>query len=224
MQDEQRKLRISYILRKALLLTVFFFLVGCSGKVADEKGIEELQLSEETETKKAQSVAKQPDDKDPDSEAGSGETAGTPGEMKVFVYVCGAVEEPGVYELSADARVYEAIQSAGGVTEQAAQDAVNQARVVEDGEQIYVPTVDEAAQGAGVGENTVTRGAEDTKVNINTAQEEELMTLTGIGEAKAASILKYREEHGRFDSIEELMQIEGIKEGVFNKIKDDITI
>ena len=87
-----------------------------------------------------------------------------------------------------------------------------------------MPTEDEAAQGAGVGENAVTRGTDSKKVNINTAGEEELMTLTGIGEAKAASILKYREENGRFKSIEELMQIEGIKEGVFNKIKDDITI
>ena len=62
------------------------------------------------------------------------------------------------------------------------------------------------------------------KININTAEKEELMTLTGVGEAKAQSIIAYREEHGGFQSIEELMQIEGIKEGVFNKIKEDITI
>ena len=143
----------------------------------------------------------------------------------MFVYVCGAVESPGVYELRADARVIEAISSAGGITEDAAPDAVNQARVIADGEQIYVPTVEEAAsQQTGVGGTTVTKGTESVKVNINTAGKEELMTLTGIGEAKADDILKYREEHGSFGSIEELMQINGIKEGVFNKIKDDITI
>ena len=214
MQDDQKKLKIPYILKKALLVTVFSFLVGCSEKDADENGIEELQLSGETKMKEAQS----------DAEQTGGEVLENTGDATVFVYVCGAVNKPGVYELDKDARVYEAIQSAGGITEHAAPDVVNQARVIEDGEQIYVPTEDEAAQGAGVGENAVTRGTDSKKVNINTAGEEELMTLTGIGEAKAASILKYREENGRFKSIEELMQIEGIKEGVFNKIKDDITI
>ena len=79
-------------------------------------------------------------------------------------------------------------------------------------------------QGAGV-EDIVTGNADVSgKVNINTAGKDELMTLTGIGEAKAQSILDYREEHGKFGSIEDLMLIEGIKEGVFNKIKEDITI
>ena len=131
---------------------------------------------------------------------------------------------PGVYELKKDARVFEAIRSAGGMTEEAAADAVNQARPVSDGEQIYVPTTAEAESlGTGV-EGTVTEGTVNSKVNINTAGKEELMTLTGIGEAKAESILKYRDENGKFGSIEELMEIEGIKEGVFGKIKDDITI
>ena len=134
------------------------------------------------------------------------------------------MEAPGVYELQADARVFEAIRAAGGVTPEAAPDRVNQAEVVTDGEQIYVPTAGEAqAQGLGVGE-TGAKGTDNGKININTASEEGLMTLTGIGEAKASAILKYREEHGRFERIEELMEIEGIKEGVFGKIKDDITI
>ena len=77
--------------------------------------------------------------------------------------------------------------------------------------------------GAGV-VSEVTERTDDGKININTAEKEELMTLTGVGEAKAQSIIAYREEHGGFQSIEELMQIEGIKEGVFNKIKEDITI
>lgn len=101
-------------------------------------------------------------------------------------------------------------------------EAVNQARVVVDGEQIYVPSLDEV-KGAGV-VSEVTERTDDGKININTAEKEELMTLTGVGEAKAQSIIAYREEHGGFQSIEELMQIEGIKEGVFNKIKEDITI
>ena len=79
-------------------------------------------------------------------------------------------------------------------------------------------------EGLGTEVTGISDGNEKGKININTAGKDELMELTGIGEAKAESILRYREEHGGFQSIEELMQIEGIKEGVFNKIKDDITI
>ncbi len=147
-----------------------------------------------------------------------------------FVYVCGAVCSPGVYELKSGARVFEAIELAGGMTEEAAQEIINQARVVSDGERIYVPTTEEAesyAEGTGVDGMEVTEGTdgkEQGKININTAGKDELMTLNGIGEAKAQSILTYREEHGKFSSIEDLMKIEGIKEGVFSKIKEDITI
>ena len=224
MQDDRRNLGIPYIIRKALLLAAFFFLAGCSRRDTEEYGIEELQLTEKTRQEDVKAGTKQTEETDAAGDDEIRKSAETSGETTVFVYVCGAVKEPGVYELDADARVYEAIQSAGGVTEQAAQDTVNQARVVTDGEQIYVPTEEEAAQGAGVGENTVTEGTVNSKVNINTAGKEELMTLTGIGEAKAESILKYRDENGKFGSIEELMEIEGIKEGVFGKIKDDITI
>ena len=215
MQD--KKIKISRTFGKALIFTVFFFLAGCGGTDTEENGVEEFVLTDEDESADTE-------EKDEVSEDG-GERAADTEEATVFVYVCGAVKFPGVYELKADARVFEAIRSAGGITEEAAPDAVNQARIVADGEQIYVPTAEEAAsQETGVGETTVTKGTENAKVNINTAGKEELMTLKGIGEAKAEDILKYREEHGGFGSIEELMQINGIKEGVFNKIKDDITI
>ena len=217
MQDKMKKGKVSRTFGKALIFIVFFFFAGCGSKDAEENGVEEIVLA---------------DDDAAEEEAGQDEASENNGEEQtdtaaqtVFVYVCGAVESPGVYELRADARVFEAISSAGGITEEAAPDALNQARLIVDGEQIYVPTVEEAAsQTAGVGETTGTKGTENVKVNINTAGKEELMTLTGIGEAKADDILKYREEHGSFGSIEELMQISGIKEGVFNKIKDDITI
>lgn len=143
--------------------------------------------------------------------------------VQVFVHVCGAVHVPGVYELTEGARVYEAIGAAGGVTEEAAAEYINQARPVEDGERIFVPTAEEAEQGIGLSPEA-SADSSGGKININTAGKDELMTLTGIGESKASSIISYRESHGRFRSIEDLMQIEGIKEGVFNKIKDDITV
>lgn len=216
MQDNLKKIKLSRTFGKALIFIVFFFFAGCGSADTEENGIEEITLTDEGTEETAE--------KDETSE-NNGEEQADAAEQTVFVYVCGEVRSPGVYELRADARVFEAISSAGGITEDAAPDAVNQARVIVDGEQIYVPTVEEAAsQETGVGGTTVTKGTENIKININTAGKEELMTLTGIGEAKADDILKYREEHGSFGSIEELMQINGIKEGVFNKIKDDITI
>ena len=203
MHDRMKKMKAVWFSALAAALVA----AGCAGK--DEESLEELSVSAESETEKEGAV--------PQEEQEPAET--------VYVNVCGAVNAPGVYELKKDARVFEAITLAGGMTAEAAPEAVSQARTVADGEQIYVPTVREVQmQGAGV-EDIVTGNADVSgKVNINTAGKEELMTLTGIGEAKAQSILDYREEHGQFGSIEDLMLIEGIKEGVFNKIKEDITI
>lgn len=227
MQDKQKKFRISHIFGRTLAMTVFFFLVGCVADNTQENGLEEVTLSGE-ETGKEQSAdgqsERKQEDKISDAEVSQKNSGDENEDTTVFVYVCGAVNVPGVYELKENARVFEAIRAAGGVTAEAAPDMVNQAAVVTDGGQIYVPTAgEEQAQDLGVGE-TEANGTDNRKVNINTASEEELMTLSGIGEAKAAAILKYREEHGGFESIEELMEIEGIKEGVFGKIKDDITI
>lgn len=222
----------------ALAVLFCFFSGGCAKE--QEDGLEELSISAENASEERGSKESGNDGAtaegtreytgadspaaraDPSWDA-CGEDAQDTGE-KVYVYVCGAVNAPGVYELKSGARVFEAIQLAGGLTGEAAPEAVNQARTVSDGEQIRVPTAQEAEeQGAGVGE-TVIEGSDNRKVNINTAGKEELMTLTGIGESKAQSILDYREENGKFGNIEELMQIQGIKEGVFNKIKDDITV
>ena len=152
-----------------------------------------------------------------------------------YVHICGAVKCPGVYELMPDGRLYEAIQMAGGLTDDAAGEALNQAERIEDGSRIYVPTKDEVRNGTAEPEYVARNAADaetsedvntdDTgKVNINTASKEQLMALTGIGEAKAASIIRYREEHGSFQKVEDLMEVEGIKEGVFQKVKDQIKI
>lgn len=206
------------------------FLAAClvfSGCGREEEGsLEELSVIDDEESEDKTPGSEDADGEEDKSQDEAVSESSEDHEETVFVYVCGAVNAPGVYELKKDARVFEAIGLAGGMTGEAAAEAVNQARTVADGEQIYVPTVQEAQmQGTGVLEDTVTGNADESgKVNINTAGKEELMTLTGIGEAKAQSILDYREAHGQFGSIEDLMQIEGIKEGVFNKIKEDITI
>lgn len=137
----------------------------------------------------------------------------------IYVHVCGEVESPGVYELDAGSRVCEAIEAAGGFTSNAAEDALNQAEILADGQQIRVFSVKEFM------EETKNSGTNDEgKINLNKASKEELMTLSGVGEAKADAIIRYRKEKGNFKSIEEIMEIEGIKEGVFRKIEDQITV
>lgn len=152
----------------------------------------------------------------------------------LYVDVCGAVEHPGVYSLEEGSRVYQAIEAAGGYLPQAAQTYINRAKCLEDGQQIYVPTMEELAreelpprQEAGGQEDAPGSGeAPDGKarVNLNTAGEAELTALTGIGEAKARAIIAYRQAQGPFRAVEEIMNVEGIKEGTFSKIKDQITV
>lgn len=146
----------------------------------------------------------------------------------MFVYVCGAVVSPGVYTVDADTRIFEAIEAAGGVTKDAAEEYLNLAQPVTDGQKILVPTQEEARELEHSGiqglPQDAAEEAQDGLVNINTAGEDLLMTLPGIGASKAQSIITYREVHGNFKTVEELKKIEGIKEGVFNKIKDLIRV
>ena len=122
--------------------------------------------------------------------------------------------QAGVYELQQDSRVYEAIQKAGGFAENADISEINQAALLQDEEQIYVPAAGEVDHSL---KEEGEAGDAGGKVNLNTATKEVLMTLAGI-------IIKYREDHGKFQSIEVIKQIEGIKDGVFQKIKDLITV
>ena len=121
----------------------------------------------------------------------------------IYVYICGEVINPGVYELSGDSRIYEAVDAAGGFTENAARECVNLASKVSDGMQITIYNREEAASlpadSASVGGNAGKSGTSGSGlVNLNTATKEELMTLKGIGESKAEDIIRYREKSGGF--------------------------
>lgn len=137
----------------------------------------------------------------------------------VVVYVTGAVVHPGVYEVGGNMRISDAIEAAGGFKNNAAADYLNLAAQLSDGEKITVPTKKEAKA-----LNKDDDSDESHLVNINTAAKEELMTLPGIGESKADAIIAYRQENGGYRNIEELMQISGIKEGVYSKISEYITV
>ena len=156
------------------------------------------------------------------------------------VYVAGYVNNPGVYELKEGSRIIDAIDSAGGYSKEAYENYLNLASLIADGQMIYVPSEEEVSQGnvesiagnggtsgIGVNGNGGNSGSNGTGnsgglVNINSASKEELMTLPGIGESKADKIIAYREENGRFSTPEGIMEISGIKDGLYNKIKDKI--
>lgn len=247
MKDGLKKLKKTKYFIWMLIFSTFFGVTGCGKKQEDT--LQEITAEQLTESDQNQADAGTGSSDGISEDAGSSNGSGSSGKTgsesaagsgnasegsqngtTIFVYVCGAVEDAGVYELPGDARIFDALEAAGGVSTDAATELLNLAEMAEDGMRIYVPTVEEAeASGMSAMDQTAETGSgtgqtSNGKVNINTAGKEELMSLRGIGEAKAESILKYRESHGKFGSIEELMQIDGIKEGVFNKIKEDITI
>ena len=152
------------------------------------------------------------------------ETVALGQEQWIYVYVCGSVKMPGVYSLREGARMYEALELAGGLTEEGCADYLELALPVGDGERIYVPSVEEAASNSQLIQSSQKEAEYNGRININTASREQLMTLPGIGEAKADAILAYRRENGNFSVIEDIMKIPGIKEAAFAKIKDYICV
>lgn len=180
-------------------------------------------------------------------------------ESVVVVYVCGAVNNSGVYELSSGSRIADAVEAAGGFSDEADREYLNLAMTVSDGMKIQIPTVDETRQlkesddkadstgtsanedsgdhfvvtseGEAVDTNKIVSNESDNKadsgnslVNINTATKEELCSLSGIGESRADAIITYREQNGPFSCIEDIMKVSGIKDKVFEQIKDRITV
>lgn len=136
-------------------------------------------------------------------------------EAEILVHVCGAVHVPGVYRMAADARVYQAVEAAGGFLEEAQTGAVNLAAGLTDGQQVWIPEEGETAVGMAQ--------AADGKISINRATKDELMQLPGIGESRAEAIIAYRTENGNFLRPEDIMLVPGIKEAAYAKLKDRIT-
>lgn len=140
----------------------------------------------------------------------------------IFVDIGGAVEEPGVYEVAKDTRLFEVIEMAGGLSEDADPDHVNRASFVEDGQKIIIPvkgseyTDDRTAA-------SFSPEPDSGLININTASAEELKTLSGIGDVTAEKIIEYRSSTA-FKSKEDIMSVDGIGSKTYEKIKDDITV
>lgn len=181
------------------------------------------------------------------------ETAIEEAKSECFVYVCGEVRSPGVYCMEEGQRIFEAVEQAGGFTDEAVREYLNLADEICDGMKIFVPSREQVQSGQIPPEGLISYGSGDggganagnagnagsvvgvgktgsgsvstsAKVNLNTASKEELMTLKGIGSARAEDIIRYREKHGGFQKIEDIKKVSGIKETTFEKIRDQITV
>lgn len=273
---KKRKDHTHRIWQAGLTFALLLLLCGCTRKE------ELLLLSEETAgAAQNQAVYPEAEGKEAYLEGGSGRTSAngsrepemlsgadpvqtddaTQQSGVIYVHVCGAVAHPGVYELEAGSRVYEAVRQAGGFSENADQNYVNQARALEDGVMLVIPTKEEAAdareretaaaagkaqegaseklgivqggtaEGLGIvgdtprdgqgGDDSVVSGG---RININTASEAQLCEIPGVGATRAAAIVSYRETHGAFEKPEDIMKVSGIKEGMYEKIKDSISV
>lgn len=182
-----------------LTLSIFSFLMlyGCSSKESDI-----IDIKKETDISNKDDV----------------NTTQEESEEIIKVYITGAIKSPGVYEAKLGDRVEDIVNKAGGLLEDADIININLAAKISDEETIYIPKngEQEAAK--------INTSNKSNLININTASKDELCTLTGIGSSRADDIISYRDANGGFKSIDELMNVPGIKDKTFNKIKDKITV
>lgn len=150
---------------------------------------------------------------------------------KIFLHITGEVNSPGIIEIDEGARLVDVIEAAGGFTENADINKINLAYLVKDGQKINIPNVNSVDTNSyiteNMGENIIIEDITSSStnlVNINTATQAELETLTGIGPSTALKIIKYREENGKFKTIEEIKNVAGIGDSKFEAIKDEICV
>lgn len=203
-----------------VVLAGFFLLKGNAQPQNQVSALaQEVVTSASSETnaeKRSANQEKIDSEKDMDSEES---------EEEVTVDVKGAVKNPGVYQLRAGARVHDALQKAGGLLPDAESKSINQAQKLTDEAVVYVAKVGE--EGADVTQASQTpAGTGETSglVNLNTATEAELQTVSGIGQKKAQDIIAYREANGKFKSVDELKNVSGIGAKTLEKLKDYVTV
>ena len=142
----------------------------------------------------------------------------------ITVDVKGAVKSPGIYDLPVGSRVNDAVQKAGGLTEQADSKSLNLAQKVSDEALVYVPTKGEELASQQAGSGTASSTSKDKKVNLNKASLEELKQVKGLGGKRAQDIIDHREANGKFKSVDELKKVSGIGAKTIEKLKDYVTV
>ena len=210
----KQKQETEVFFKKALwTLMTLYMLTACTGCARDQ-----TEFVRVTSSGVESSVTETMEDSPASAESKAAE--------EIYVHVCGAVKNAGVYRMAEGDRVFAAIEAAGGFLPDAAEESINQARVLADGEELYIPTREEILSSAGsfAPAGLAESDSKEQKVNINTADVSELTTLTGIGETRARAIIAWREQNGDFSSPEDLKNVEGIADKTYEKIKDRITV
>ena len=149
--------------------------------------------------------------------------------QEVYIYICGQVKKAGVYKFENEPRLIEVVNKAGGFKKNADKKALNLAKCIPDGTQIEI-----IKKGTKKKKNIIDSKSsnssyegynqDDGKIDINTASKEDLMKISGVGEARANQIISYREKNGNFKAIEDIKNISGIKDGIYGRIKDSIKV
>ena len=236
-------IKIKYCVAAAAVLAAAAFCACASANedvVPIERAAQQSGLSEVTDTALSKDLPQVSKDLPQEVDGG-----GTEHDV-IKVYVCGAVKYPDVYTIDSTCRTNDAVEAAGGFLPDAGKEYINLAAAVSDGQKIYIPTKREiedafmsedgmystvvnitsntpGVESANSASNATDSGQGSSElVDINSASRETLMTLPGIGASKADSIIAYRQANGAFSSTEDIMLVDGIKEGLFNKVKDRI--
>lgn len=230
------KLKNKYGMIVCVLFCMIYFCLGC-GQEDETVFLEQKEeLSEETEKTNETEVEKESKPKESEESETEDRENKSAGQEQICVFVCGFVRNPGVYYLNINARLYEAVEAAGGFLEEADAGWLNQAEILSDGDKVRIYSKEETQkmqeagmkEESGTAEKSVEKNQQNQtqdagKVNINTAFAEELQTIPGIGAAKAAAIIEYREVQGEFKSTEEIQNVPGIKGKTFEKIQPYLT-
>ncbi len=206
------------ISRSVFIMLFSLVMIGCA---ADFGSLHQGAIVLDSDDASAEDRTLEPVDEENDSDVRAGTDASKENE-EITVFICGAVNNPGVYTFMGGGRIVDAIEAAGGFDSDAAIDSVNQAELMTDSQMIRILTMSEQQEIKAL--DTEEDSANDGLVDINSADSAKLKTLPGIGDAKAAAIIAYRDSNGEFTVKEDLMKIPGIKSGVYDQIKDLIKV
>ncbi|MDO4887178.1 MAG: helix-hairpin-helix domain-containing protein [Actinomycetaceae bacterium] len=187
--------------------------------VFQDPGAGASELKDEGSSSRSAPLASAPRASDEPAPAASGEEGG-----EIVVYVSGHVAQPGVYTLPAGARIGDVVAAAGGLTPEADTSLVNLAAPVADGDHLHVVATGEQPVTDPAGQSAAGTGQADGQINVNTASEQELQELPGVGPVTAASIVEWREENGRFESVDDLLEVSGIGEATLDKFRDRVAL
>lgn len=218
---------MSFIKHKVLLVLLVFIVIICGvtyiNYSLEKNSNDEVIITLSEENKNSNQIIQQEVEQEVENQENPIKE-----KKKVVVHVCGAIINPNkLYKLESGSRVADAINIAGGATNEADLSKINLADIIEDGQKIYIPSYGEMKQQIDLFEkNDQIQGINENNslININTASKIELKQLSGIGEVKATSIIEYRNKNNGFKSIEEIIKVTGIGQATFEKIEEKIII